>query len=79
MPTYSLVVPAYNEEGVIEELVAHLGTVMDSLDGDAESILVDDGSSDRTWLLCRVHLALELVTPRTCERISCHASPVHRR
>lgn len=51
MPTYSLVVPAYNEEGVIEELVARLGEVMDSLDGDVEAILVDDGSSDRTWPL----------------------------
>jgi dolichol-phosphate mannosyltransferase len=34
---------------VIEELVAHLGKVMDALDGDAEAILVDDGSRDRTW------------------------------
>ncbi len=51
MPTYSLVVPAHNEEDVIEELVARLGTVMESLDGDAEAILVDDGSSDRTWEL----------------------------
>ncbi len=48
MPTYSLVVPAYNEEGVIQELVARLGEVMDALDGDAEAVLVDDGSSDRT-------------------------------
>jgi polyisoprenyl-phosphate glycosyltransferase len=48
MPTYSLVVPAYNEEGVIPELVARLGDVMDQLDADAEAILVDDGSSDRT-------------------------------
>jgi polyisoprenyl-phosphate glycosyltransferase len=51
MPTYSLVVPAYNEEGVIEELVAHLRNVMDALDGDSEAILVDDGSRDRTWEL----------------------------
>jgi glycosyltransferase involved in cell wall biosynthesis len=51
MPTYSLVVPAYNEEGVIEELVARLTDVMDALDGDAETILVDDGSSDRTYEL----------------------------
>jgi hypothetical protein len=40
VPTYSLVVPAYNEEGVIEELAAHLLAVMDALDGDAEAILV---------------------------------------
>jgi polyisoprenyl-phosphate glycosyltransferase len=49
VPTYSLVVPAYNEEGVIKELAARLANVMDRLDGDAEAILVDDGSRDRTW------------------------------
>ncbi len=48
MPTYSLVVPAFNEEGTIAALAARLGQVMDRLDGDAEAILVDDGSSDRT-------------------------------
>jgi len=51
VPTYSLVVPAYNEEGVIEELAARLADVMDRLDGDAEAILVDDGSRDRTYQL----------------------------
>ncbi len=51
MPTYSVVVPAHNEEGVIEELAARLTEVMDALDGDAEVILVDDGSRDRTYEL----------------------------
>ncbi len=51
MPTYSLVVPAYNEEAVVAELVARLRTLMDELDGDAEAILVDDGSRDRTYEL----------------------------
>ena len=51
MPTYSLVVPAYNEEGVVDELVARLGELMDALDGDAEAIIVDDGSRDRTYEL----------------------------
>jgi polyisoprenyl-phosphate glycosyltransferase len=51
VPTYSLVVPAYNEEGVIGELAARLTEVMDALDGDAEAILVDDGSRDRTYEL----------------------------
>ena len=53
MPTYSLVVPAHNEERVIEELVPRLIEVMDALDGDAETIFVDDGSRDRTYeLMC---------------------------
>jgi glycosyltransferase involved in cell wall biosynthesis len=51
VPTYSLVIPAYNEEGVMPELAARLGEVMDALDGDAEAILVDDGSRDRTYEL----------------------------
>jgi dolichol-phosphate mannosyltransferase len=49
MPTYSIVVPAYNEEAVIAELVRRLSELMDVLDGDAEAILVDDGSRDRTY------------------------------
>src|SRR5215211_767820 len=49
VPTYSLVVPAYNEEGVMRELAARLIAVMDALDGDAEAILVDDSSRDRTY------------------------------
>jgi polyisoprenyl-phosphate glycosyltransferase len=51
VPTYSLVVPAHDEEAVIDELVARLTEVMDALDGDAEAILVDDGSRDRTYEL----------------------------
>jgi glycosyltransferase involved in cell wall biosynthesis len=51
MPTYSLVIPAHNEEAVVEELAGRLAGVMDSLDGDAEAIRVDDGSRDRTYEL----------------------------
>jgi glycosyltransferase involved in cell wall biosynthesis len=51
VPTYSLVVPAYNEEAVLPELTSRLAEVMDALDGDAETILVDDGSRDRTYEL----------------------------
>ncbi len=53
MPTYSLVVPAYNEESVIDALAARLRELLDALDGDAEAILVDDGSTDRTYALMR--------------------------
>jgi polyisoprenyl-phosphate glycosyltransferase len=51
VPTYSLVVPAHNEEGVVGELVARLIQVMDALDRESEAILVDDGSRDRTYEL----------------------------
>ena len=51
MPTYSLVIPAQNEEATIPELGRRLAQLMDALDGDAEAILVDDGSRDRTYEL----------------------------
>jgi cellulose synthase/poly-beta-1,6-N-acetylglucosamine synthase-like glycosyltransferase len=54
---YSLVIPAYNEEEVIDELVKRVSEVMDALDGDAEAILVDDGSSRRDEPGIRFHLA----------------------
>jgi polyisoprenyl-phosphate glycosyltransferase len=47
-PTYSFVIPVFNEEGVLPELHERLARVADSLDGPAEFILVDDGSTDRT-------------------------------
>jgi glycosyltransferase involved in cell wall biosynthesis len=48
---YSFVVPLYNEEETVPELRARLTAVMDSLDGESEAILVDDGSRDRTLQL----------------------------
>lgn len=50
---YSLVVPIYNEEANIPELYRRLRGVMDSLDGDTELILIDDGSRDRSLMLMR--------------------------
>lgn len=50
-PEYSIVVPVYNEEEALPELVRRLGLLLDRLDGPAETVLVDDGSSDRTYEL----------------------------
>ena len=50
-PEYSLVVPIYNEEATIPELVRRLAELIGKLDGEAEVILVDDGSSDRSYEL----------------------------
>jgi glycosyltransferase involved in cell wall biosynthesis len=47
-PTYSFVIPVLDEEEVLEELHPRLSRVADSLDGPAEFILVDDGSTDGT-------------------------------
>jgi len=47
-PTYSFVIPALNEEEVLGELHRRLSRVAERLDGAAEFILVDDGSTDGT-------------------------------
>jgi len=47
-PRYSFVVPICNEEETLPELERRLRGVLDQLDGDAEVILVDDGSVDRS-------------------------------
>jgi len=52
-PEYSLVLPIYNEEATIPELVRRLAELIEKLDGSAEVILVDDGSSDRSYELMR--------------------------
>jgi len=43
---YSIVVPVFNEEAVLPILLRRLALLMDRLDGPAEAIFVDDGSSD---------------------------------
>ena len=45
----SVVVPCYQEEEVIEQLVARLDAATQSWAASREIILVDDGSSDGTW------------------------------
>jgi dolichol-phosphate mannosyltransferase len=50
-PEYSLVLPLFNEEETVPELVRRLESLLERLDGPAEVIFVDDGSSDRTYEL----------------------------
>ncbi|HKV52145.1 MAG TPA: glycosyltransferase [Gemmatimonadaceae bacterium] len=49
----SVVVPVYNEEANIPELVPRLFAVLDSLERPAEVICVDDGSRDRSLDILR--------------------------
>lgn len=55
VPRLSVVVPLYDEEATVGELVDRLGRALDGmgLAGEAEVILVDDGSRDRTWAMIR--------------------------
>lgn len=52
-PIYSLVIPLYNEEENITELYRRLIEVIEQLDGEAELILIDDGSRDRSLSMIR--------------------------
>ena len=47
----SVIVPLHNEESGLHLLVEQLTKVLDGLDMDAEVILIDDGSEDRTAAL----------------------------
>ncbi len=51
MPKYSVVVPFHNEEENVTALYDRLKAVMESVSDSFELVLVDDGSSDRTYKL----------------------------
>lgn len=50
---YSVVVPVFNEEAVIEETYKRLKQVMDSTGESYEILFVNDGSRDRTFKLAK--------------------------
>ena len=53
----AIVMPCYNEEAVLPETIRRVGAVLDELSASgrinerSRMVLVDDGSSDRTWAL----------------------------
>lgn len=51
MPKFSIVVPFHNEEENVTVLYARLKQVMEQVGDSFELVLVDDGSSDRTYKL----------------------------
>jgi dolichol-phosphate mannosyltransferase len=46
--TYSIIIPAHNEADCLPDLLAELQVVLDSLDGESEILVIDDGSTDAT-------------------------------
>lgn len=50
-PVYSLIIPLYNEEAVLPILLHRLDGLLARLDGPAEVIFVDDGSTDTTGIV----------------------------
>ena len=53
MALISLVVPAYNEEEVLEAFHREVSAEIDRLHDDFEFVFVDDGSRDRTAAIMR--------------------------
>jgi len=49
MPAISIVVPCYNEEAVLPQALARLEAAAAATGRSYELLLVDDGSTDRTW------------------------------
>ena len=58
-PEVSVVVPVYNEEDSVEELLNRLGETLRETRRTYEIVLVDDGSSDRTLELAEQAQAKE--------------------
>lgn len=52
-PKYSIAIPIYNEEENIFQMYDRLNKVMQSLDGETELLLIDDGSCDRSLGMIR--------------------------
>src|SRR6202049_2141469 len=50
---HNLVIPIFNEEAVLPILLRRIDALMEGLDGPAETILVDDGSSDCSSIILR--------------------------
>lgn len=56
---YSFVIPVLNEEAVLPHLLDRLDALLAGLDGTAEVILVDDGSTDETFALVEKRCAVD--------------------
>jgi glycosyltransferase involved in cell wall biosynthesis len=67
----SAVLPAYNEEAIIERTVRHVAGVLQSLANDFEVIVTNDGSRDRTGAIL-AHLAA--TAPELHLRVITHAT-----
>lgn len=61
-----IVIPAYNEEANIKEVVESWYPIVEKLQGDSKLVIIDDGSKDSTYeTLCelkKIHPLLEPIT-----------------
>ncbi len=49
LPRISIVIPVYNSEAIIPDLISRIRAVMPDIASSYEIILVNDGSHDRSW------------------------------
>jgi glycosyltransferase involved in cell wall biosynthesis len=68
-PSIAAVLPAYNEEAIIERTVRHVAGVLAGLADDYEVIVTNDGSHDRTG---EVLARLQAEEPGLCLRVVTH-------
>ena len=58
--TVTVVIPAYNEEKTIGNVIFETASIMNGLDLPYEIIVVDDGSTDKTGQIASTHKAIVL-------------------
>ena len=58
----SVVVPVYNSEGSLRQLVDRLQPVLTARGAPFESLLVNDGSRERSWPVVSGQLSLSVTT-----------------
>lgn len=66
MPELSIVIPVYNEESVLHELLTRLSAVTEALGVSWEIIFVDDGSTDRTAEIIKTRATADLRIKLIC-------------
>ena len=59
MPTYSFVIPIHDEQEVLGHLFVELDRLSERLDGTAEFLFVDDGSTDDSWQILSVRASVD--------------------
>ena len=61
MASISVVVPVYNEEGNVKELHKEIHKVCEKLNDQYEIIFIDDGSTDKTFEMCKDLQPLKII------------------
>jgi dolichol-phosphate mannosyltransferase len=74
----SIVIPARDEEGCVASTIEHLQLELELRGVPHEIIVVDEGSTDRTWQILQAEAARLNAPPRVCSRHSFHCSQAPR-